>query len=159
MESSTICISIRDKIASYAGKIPYVCGNSDYVITFDFDAEWDAYATKTARFVKDDTTYQDQVFSGNQCPVPVISNTYGIRVGVFAGDLHTTTPAYIPAKKSILCAGGIPADPAPDVYAQIMDTLNGLIARIAALENGGAVMPDQTSAALDSAILDKMVLA
>lgn len=119
-----LLVTIRDKIATYAEMRPYVCGNSDYVIHFDMDEEWAAHETKTARFVKDDGTYHDQVFTGNDCPVPVISNTFGIRVGVFAGDLHTTTPAYIPAKKSILCGSSFPADPAPDVYAQIMEHLN-----------------------------------
>jgi len=119
-----LLVTIRDKIATYAEMRPYVCGNSDYVIHFDMDEEWAAHETKTARFVKDDGTYQDQVFTGNDCPVPVISNTFGIRVGVFAGDLHTTTPAYIPAKKSILCASGMPSAPSDDVYAQIMEHLN-----------------------------------
>lgn len=119
-----LLVTIRDKIATYAEMRPYVCGNSDYVIHFDMDAEWAAHETKTARFVKDDGTYHDQVFTGNDCPVPVISNTYGIRVGAFAGDLHTTTPAYIPAKKSILCGSSLPAAPSDDVYAQIMEHLN-----------------------------------
>ena len=119
-----LLVTIRDKIATYAEMRPYVCGNSDYVIHFDMDEEWAAHETKTARFVKDDGTYHDQVFTGNDCPVPVISNTFSIRVGVYAGDLHTTTPAYIPAKKSILCGSAFPADPAPDVYAQLMEHLN-----------------------------------
>lgn len=119
-----LLVTIRDKIATYAEMRPYVCGNSDYVIHFDMDEEWAAHETKTARFVKDNGAYQDQVFTGNDCPVPVISNTFAIRVGVFAGDLHTTTPAYIPAKKSILCGSAFPADPAPDVYAQLMEHLN-----------------------------------
>lgn len=119
-----LLVTIRDKIATYAEMRPYVCGNSDYVIHFDMDEEWAAHETKTARFVKDDGTYHDQVFTGNDCPVPVISNTFSIRVGVFAGDLHTTTPAYIPAKKSILCGSGMPSAPSDDVYAQLMEHLN-----------------------------------
>jgi YD repeat-containing protein len=64
------------------------------------------------------------VFTGNQCEIPVISNTNTIRVGVFAGDLRTTTAAWIPARKSILCGSGSPADPPEDVYNQIMEKLN-----------------------------------
>lgn len=119
-------VTIRDKIANYSGKMPYVCGNGDCTIIFDFDIAWDGIGLKTARFVKDDGTYQEQVFTGNECPMPVIAGTHGIRVGVYAGNLHTTTPAYIPAKKSILCASGLPADPAPDVYAQLMERINEL---------------------------------
>lgn len=117
-------ITIRNKIAEYAGDAIYVCGNADCKIVFDFDIAWDGMGVKTARFVKDDGTYQEQVFTGNECPVPVISDTYGIRVGVYAGNLHTTTPAYIPAKKSILCASGMPSAPSDDVYAQIMEMID-----------------------------------
>lgn len=120
MENKELAVVVRGKIAAYKGKECYVCGNSDYNIAFDLDEEWAAHDTKTARFIKDDTTYQEQIFTGNLCPVPVISDTYGMRVGIYAGDLRTTTPAYIPAKKSILCGAGLPADPAPDVYTQLM---------------------------------------
>ena len=117
-------VTIKNKIATYEGKEAYVCGNGDGRINFVFDIAWEGIGLKTARFVKDDGTYQEQVFTGNECPMPVISNTYGIKVGVYAGNLHTTTPAHIPAKKSILCSGGLPADPQPDVYAQLMEHLN-----------------------------------
>lgn len=154
-----ISISIRDKIARRTNDQAYVCGNSDFVVDFDFDAQWDQHEYKTARFICDDSTYVDQVFSGSQCQVPVLSNTHGIRVGVFAGNLNTTTSAYVPAKKSILCASGTPSKPPDDVYTQIMDVLNGVIARIEALENGAIIKPDETSAVLGTAILNKMVLA
>lgn len=120
----TIKISVRDKIAVNMSNIPYTCGNSDFVINFDFDAEWDEFSVKTARFIKDDRTYQNQVFQGNKCPIPVLYNTNKIRVGVFAGNLHTSTPAIITANKSILCVGGSPEAPSEDVYAQIMEMLN-----------------------------------
>ena len=121
----TIEISVKDKVATAADRTVYICGNSDYVVNFHFDAEWDAYDTKTARFVYNGT-YQDQVFQGTQCPVPAIVGASGIAVGVFAGNISTTTPAYICARRSILCGSGVPADPAPDVYAQIMELIQGL---------------------------------
>ena len=120
----TIKISVRDKIAVNMSNIPYTCGNSDFVINFDFDAEWDEFSVKTARFIKDDRTYQDQVFQGNECPVPVLYNTNKVRVGVFAGNLHTSTPAIVNANKGILCGNGSPEVPSEDVYAQIMKMLN-----------------------------------
>lgn len=121
-----INITIRDKIAENVSGSGYVCGSSDYMVIFDFDAEWDEFDTKTARFVKQDRTFTDVVFGGNECPMPILSNTYNIYVGVFAGDLHTTTPAHISAKKSILCDGGIPAAPSEDVYARIIAMLNSI---------------------------------
>lgn len=118
-----INVSVRDKIASAVGDIVYICGNSDYVINFDFDAEWDDYDVKTARFVHDGT-YTDVVFTGEQCAMPVIHKAYGIYVGVYAGDLRTTTPAHIPSAASILSAEGAPAAPPDDVYAQLMKLCN-----------------------------------
>lgn len=119
----TINVLVRDKIASAVGDIVYICGNSDYVVSFDFDAEWDAYSVKTARFVHNGT-YTDVVFTGEQCAMPVIQKAYGIYVGVYAGDLCTTTPAHIPSAASILSAEGTPAAPPDDVYAQITALCN-----------------------------------
>lgn len=117
-----IQINIKNKVAR-ADRAIIVCDNSDYTAVFDFDDEWSAYETKTARFVYCGT-YTDVVFTGNSCPIPEIHDTRSLTVGVYAGDLHTTTPAYISCVPSILCGNGIPADPTPDVYAQIMELLN-----------------------------------
>ena len=119
-----ISITVKNKVAR-ADKVIIVCDNSDYTAVFDFDAEWDEYTTKTARFVYGGR-YTDVVFSGNECHVPVIQDTRAVTVGVYAGDLHTTTPAYISCVPSILFGNGIPADPTPEVYAQIMERLNNI---------------------------------
>lgn len=119
-----INISVENKIAEADGTL-YVCGNSDFVAKFAFDAEWEAYENKTARFCYNNS-YVDVVFTGNECPVPIISGTYFFNIGVYAGNLHTTTPARVPCKKSILCDTGFPADPPNDVYNQIMEKLNSL---------------------------------
>lgn len=119
-----IQINIKNKVAR-ADRVIIVCDNSDYVAHFDFDAEWSAYDTKTARFVYSGK-YTDVVFSGNECAVPVMQDTRAVTVGVFAGDLHTTTPAYFACVPSILFGGGVPADPAPDVYNQLMELLNNI---------------------------------
>ena len=120
--SKEILIKIRDKIADrISGE--YVCGNSDFVAVFDFDEEWSAYETKTARFYYGDD-YIDKPFNGDRCEIPILSNIHSFEVGVFAGNLKTSTSAYVPARKSILCKGGSPAAPSPDVYAEIMEMLN-----------------------------------
>lgn len=119
-----INVIIRDKMASCSGA-RYVCGNSDYVIHFDFDNEWTEFETKTARF-KCKKGYVDVVFSGDICAVPVITDVDLFSVGVYAGNIHTTTPAYVRAYKSILCGDMGPYDPPDDVYHQIMDILNHL---------------------------------
>ena len=96
-----IDVTIKDKVASCSGA-RYVCGNSDYVIHFNFDDEWTEFETKTARF-KCEKGYFDVVFSGNVCAVPVITDTDFFSVGVYAGNIHTTTPASVRVYKSILC--------------------------------------------------------
>ena len=105
----TLQITVVDKVATYhkrGGHI--VCGNSDYQIAFNFDAEWDGYTTKTARFISNGEHY-DKVFSGNICPVPVLRDTDKVEVGVFVEGLETTTRAEISCRRSILCGGSTPS--------------------------------------------------
>ena len=132
-----INIMIKNKIATKSNNVTYICDNSDYVINFDFDDEWDAYDTKTARFAYGGQ-YTDIVFVGNRCNVPVITNTYAFHIGVFAGDLHTTTPVRVPCRKSILSSASIHVDPTPDVYDQLMELIKGL----------GGVDPDDIAKAV-----------
>ncbi len=80
----TLNISIHNKIATYhsrGGEI--VCGNSDYQIRFTFDGEWDAYPTKTARFVWGGKHY-DRFIENGICQVPTILDAERIEVGVYA---------------------------------------------------------------------------
>ena len=117
-----IQINIKDKVARGDGTI-IVCGNSDYVAHFDFDSEWDEYTTKTAHF-EWGGRYEDRVFTGNECAVPVVYSINALTIGVFAGDIRSTTPAFF---KCVPCgqdSDSIPADPTPDVYNQLMELLN-----------------------------------
>ena len=70
-------------------------------MAFCFDAEWDDYDVKTARF-KWAGKYTDVVFHGNRCAMPIVSNAACVTIGVYAGALHTTTPAMLYCKPSIL---------------------------------------------------------
>ena len=108
-----------------SGKKP-VCGNKDYTVRFDFDEEWAAYDNKTARFITE-LGHVDVLFTGNECAMPMFSNVLYVEVGVYAGDLQTSTPAYIPIDRSILC-GDTPVHPEPpeDLYNQLLEKLNDL---------------------------------
>lgn len=121
--SKTFTVKVRGKIAAAEYTEPYVCDNSDYEIEFDFSEEWQVYELKTARFAYGGKM-QDIIFEGSRCGVPRMSGICSFKVGVFAGDLSTTTPAYIEARASILSEGGTPAAPAPDVYDQLMQRMN-----------------------------------
>ncbi len=121
-------ITVENLVAWQTNSTDYVCGNSDFVVGFVFGKEWDEFETKTARFIHGGE-HTDIVFTGKECKVPVILNTKRMEIGVYAGDLHTTTPAIVHCRKSILCDSGAPADPTPDVYAQLMEMLeNGVSA-------------------------------
>ena len=127
MAERNINISITNKKAEVIGTPVIVCGNSDYTATFTFDDEWNLTGPRTARFVyvKDGKVqHTDVVFPGNVVAVPILENVDFVDVGVFAGNLCTTTPARVRCKKSILCGSGTPQDPTPDVYSQIMELFN-----------------------------------
>lgn len=99
----TLHISVNNKVATYIQRDGHiVCGNSDYLLKFTFDSEWDDQASKTARFIWNGK-YYDQAFTGDTCIVPIITGAEKVEVGVYAGELKTTTPATIPCEKSILC--------------------------------------------------------
>lgn len=134
-----IIIPIKNKIA-YSPAEKIVCGNKDYKIVFVFDREWDQYRAKTARFVFANKTV-DVVFDGDTCPCPMISDALVVAVGVFAGDLCTTTPALIGCQKSILCEEGVPTEPTEDVYNQIMLLFNsGFAPKVSSAEIGQTVV-------------------
>lgn len=115
-----IYVSIREKTATYTSAEAIVCGNSDYVVHFDFDSEWEGEKVKTARFIYN-RKYVDVVFSGSDCPVPVLTGTKVVAVGVYAGDLMTTTPVFISCKAAITDENGTPDAPDESVYNQIIE--------------------------------------
>lgn len=122
----SIDVTITDRVAKTQGAPCIICGNSDYMVTFAFDDEWTEYKTKTARFVytaAGRVQYQEVIFTGDTCKVPVLYGVTEVFVGVYAGDLMTTAPARIPCRLSILCGDPVHADPPPDVYIQLLDML------------------------------------
>ena len=126
----SIQIQVRDKVAvNLTPEKVIVCGNSGYEVEFLFDDEWASEAVKTARFVyrKGGQNYfDDVVFSGTTVKAPVLSNINYVLVGVYAGDIITTTPAAVECDKSILCGSGMHEDPTPDVYNQLVELINSV---------------------------------
>lgn len=138
-----INVTVRDKIARADGRARIVCGNSDYAIHFAFDKEWAEHNVKTARFVYEDGTYTDVQFEGEVCNIPILANTRTLQVGVYAGNLHTTTAALIHALPCVTDPDGTPADPAPDVYNQLMERFNAMEAPEAVLYTEQELADDQ----------------
>ena len=142
-----INITVRGKMARAEEHARVVCGNSDYTVRFDFDEEWAEYAVKTARFVSEDGSYTDVQFEGSDCTVPILRNTRTLLVGVFAGNLRTTTAALIHAVPCITDPDGTPADPTPDVYAQLMERFNAMEAPAAVLYTAQELTDEQKATA------------
>lgn len=119
-------IDVANKIAVPLNPPEIICGNSDYIIDFTFDDEWNDYELKTARFtfkLNGQNVYKEVLFRGTSCGMPILSNITEVYVGVYAGELSTTTPAKLICKKSILCSTSMHKDPSEDVYIQILNLL------------------------------------
>ena len=124
-----IQITITEKNAKVRDAPTIVCGNSDYVIEFTFDSEWDGYEEKTAEFKYyrgGKRLYDEIVFSGDTVAVPILRDIDEVEIGVYAGNLHTSTGARIPCARSITDGDAAHDPPAPDVYNQLMEYLAGL---------------------------------
>lgn len=130
--SQRITIQIKDKIATCLTEVPVVCGNSDYVVDFLFDEEWDEHNLKTARF-QVNGEYTEVVFEGNTCEMPIIFGAKMVMVGVVAGDLSTSTPAIVYCTPSILCGSGTPSVAQKEGYRLLVELIEGL-----SIANGGA---------------------
>lgn len=137
-ETRRIPIIVREKVAKLVNsdETPLVCGNNDYVVEFDFDDAWANYPAKTALFVFANESVP-VVFEGNKCKGVAVKNATECAIGVFAGDIRTTTGAYMPCVLSITDIGKTPKAPAKDVYDQIMDLLQKAIQAHTELPTGG----------------------
>ena len=136
--SQTIVIEIVDKIATCLTKKAVVCGNSNYVVDFVFDEEWEKHKVKTAAFIVNGTSIKT-VFEGNVCEFPAVQNTTMVKVGVFAGTidddtLSTSTPALVKCKPCVTDGETIPAPPSDDVYNQIVGLCNGAVSTAKSVE-------------------------
>jgi hypothetical protein len=120
-----INIKVEHKKAELITPIDIICDNNDYVVNFTFDSEWDNHPHKTARFFYNGK-YDEVVFEGDTCIAPPIHDAKGVFVGVYSGDMSTTSPVLVPCVPSILTLGDVHADPPKDVYLQMLELLNDL---------------------------------
>ena len=124
-------ITVENKIATAPNNALIVCGNSDYTMSFNFDAEWDAEPRKTVRLVwhfRGKTFHKDILMEGDRIDVPVLTNAYAVFVGVYAGDLRTTTRAKVPCAPCILCCDEHEEEADSSVVARMQGQLMKLLA-------------------------------
>lgn len=104
-------VTVKNKVATYRERDgDIVCGNSDYQILFTFDDEWKDYERKTVRYIWNGG-YIDVLFTGDTVKIPFITKTNLLKVGVYAGELCTTTTAEIPCVWSVLCESATHSSP------------------------------------------------
>lgn len=98
-----------------------IVGDNPYVAHFNFDNEW-AGKEKTAKFINGNI-HVDMFLENDTCNFPpeVLSSGL-IKVGVFSVGI-VSTEARVPINASILEQGGVPADPTPNVYEQLLKAI------------------------------------
>ena len=133
-----IHIAVENGVASQTDGTVYICGSGDFTAVFAFGEQWQAEDLKTARF-QTESTYQDVLFRGMSCPVPVFTNARKLEVGVFSGNLRTTTPARIALREGIRSAWGPPEDPSPSLYDQLLETLEDTGLRLEEVRDGAVL--------------------
>lgn len=92
---------------------------------FVFSTEWQGQP-KTVVFKHKNKAYLKLLDFSNETLVPAeIIKAPGFSVGVLGGDLITTNTSYIKIHQSVSVDGEpAPADPTPDIYSQILKSLN-----------------------------------
>lgn len=91
-------------------------------VHIEFDEHWDGVG-KTARFIYNGMWIDAVLNAKNECVCPSEVVKKGrFFVGVYGGELKTTTPLAVSVAASILSESGeeLPADPTPGQYEQIM---------------------------------------
>lgn len=141
-----IKVVVADRVATTVGDPEIICGNSDYTITFAFDDEWAGVEAKTAVFkylTADGMERQEQPFLGDVVEVPILTNTREVEVGVYAGNLTTTTGAPIRCLPCIRCGAGEKVEPSPDKYDELMELINLIKQDISAIPKFGVSVVDE----------------
>lgn len=126
-----IRLCVRNKITAAVGKPVIVCGNSDYTLYFDLDAEWAPFREKTVRFFWYDNRrgrhlHTDVLFAGNAVSVPVLRDTNEVAVGLYAGGLHAAVPVRIPCAEAVTDGADITEPLPPPLYTQLLSYLREL---------------------------------
>lgn len=147
-----IKIQVRNKVPKVINQTPLpegwkdprsvVCYNgwdeNTYTIKWDLDKEWTKFEHLTMHVTFPDDTSTDVLFKGNTCPLPPIQSPGNTYVGLYAGNIHSTTPAKLCAMRSTLSKGGFP--PKTDAYLDVLNELEGKLDKNQGAENAGKAM-------------------
>ena len=130
-----------DQVLIFENTPVITSGNINYdSIMFEFSSAWDGY-TKTAIFYRsEDEVYYQLLDKANTCVIPkeVLTDKGDIYIGVFGVNGNTTLTSQVlkyKITKGAITENTIPADPTPDIYAQIISKYNHYDERLAYFEN------------------------
>lgn len=146
--STEITVRIKDRIATADPGSQIICGNSDYTLALVFDDEWGRYLIKTVRFEWLDTLsgqrrHIDKPHTSGLLAIPTeaTQDTYELCVGVYAGNLLSSTAARIPCERCVTDGATFHGDTeSPDVYAELLAALGQV--------SGGGSIPVRTGTRL-----------
>lgn len=121
---------------------PIVCGNTNYILHFNFSEEWSKCNQKTAIFVANGESIKI-LFEGNECKVPLFANLDYFKVGLITSDAEgeqlTTTFLKVNMERSAASVDFSEADHYQNYIADIKGMINSL-------GNGNTVVKDAINA-------------
>ena len=125
----TINVTVRNRIATAQRWQCIICGNSDYIVDFDLDDEWNDMPNKVAVFVtntRGNIRHERVLFEGSTCSIPVLRGVSVVDIGIEAGDIRTTTPAHVKCEACIADNAGLPQEPSESIYEQVLSKLSNV---------------------------------
>lgn len=121
--------TINNRVITGDENLFVVGDNANYVAVFTFDEEWNG-VTKTARFIRCDGKYKDEIIKNGECTIPCVVLKCGYcRVGVYSAEMTTTEHKFF-VNKSIKNDTGCECEPTPDVYEQLTKHLDDIQAQM-----------------------------
>lgn len=130
-----IHVTVRDGAAFQTDHTAYIAGDGETWVVFALEDDWSQYPAKVARF-QTESGYQDVMFRGERCHMPVFTYAQKLEVGLYAGNLRTTTPARLFVRPGIRSAWGAPADPEPNLFDQLLECLGESDLKMETLADG-----------------------
>lgn len=150
----TINVTVRNRIATAQRWQCIICGNSDYIVDFDLDDEWNDMPNKVAVLVtntRGNIRHEHVLFDGSTCGIPVLRGVNMVDIGIEAGDIRTTTPAHVKCEACITDRAGMPQEPENNVYGQILAMTTDIAqAATAAAEQAESAQTAASAAAKDA---------
>ena len=138
-----INITVKNKRAAGDGTV-LICDNSDYRLRFSFDSDWEGMDPKTARMVWGGK-HRDFPFTGSEVDLDRLPVADMVSIGVYAGDIKTSTSAIFRCSPSILSSNPVHVPPPEDVYNEIMKligTVDDAILDVEELPPAGHIKPN-----------------